>query len=412
MSYAWFAGGALWIVWILSLVLGPGRMDLFGQAIGTDYIQFYAAGRTLLNGEGDQLYDFSYQLQLEQDIAGPDFDSFHAFITPPFLALLYSPLSALSYEWSFVVWSSLGIACLYFSLRLLDPGGRKSQVIWALSWFPVFAAVSFGQNSLLSLAILSVTYALWKRERHLLSGIVCSLLFYKPQLILGVGFLWLLDWRQSYKSLIGLILGGLGLTTMSIMLLPAASKEYAKFAFETLPTLSSFQGFPIWHSQTLRDAWLLLLPGTRPIANVFHILISLVGLVLFYRLRKFHADQNPLLFAMAICLTVLITPHAMIYDWAILIIPSLLLWEYRPTDRDQLRVLYALIWVVTFVTTQLTRGQLSLFSRALQVSVPVYVFALINLGQILRSSGSVEGPTEFDHDPESDDALSIRDQSP
>lgn len=411
-SYAWVAAGALWIAWLLSVLLGPGRMDLFGHVIGADYIQFYAAGRTLLDGESDRLYDFSYQLQLEQEVAGPDFDSFHAFITPPFLAFLYTPLSALPYEWSFVVWSTIGIAWLYLSLRLMNPGERKNQVLWALTWFPVFAAVSFGQNSLLSLALLSLTYALWRREKNLLAGLTCSLLLYKPQLILGIGILWVLDWRRSYKSLIGLVLGGLGLSAASLLLLPDASREYAQVAVETLPTLSSFRGFPIWHSQTLRDFWLLLFPGTQPIAVGVHIVISIAGLVLFYRLQKLHPDRNPLLFAMAICLTILITPHAMIYDWTLLIIPAILLWEHRPQNHDQLKVLYALVWIATFVSTQLTHGQLSLFSRALQLSVPTFVFVLINLNQMLESPGVLVSTSGMNLNANSDEPDSNRDQLP
>ncbi len=165
-------------------------MDLANQVIGTDYIQFYAAGTTIRNGEGDRLYDFTYQRQLEQAIAGPEFDTFHAFITPPVLAVLYSPLSFIPYSLSFAVWSVLGVMFLYFSIRLLNSIEVKNQFLWALSWFPVFATISFGQNSLLSLMLLALTYVLWKHEKKLASGLICSLLLYKPQLIIGVGILW------------------------------------------------------------------------------------------------------------------------------------------------------------------------------------------------------------------------------
>ncbi len=111
LSYAWIAGGILWFAWILSSLLGPGNMDLAGQVVGTDYLQFYTAGVTLRQGLSSELYSFSDQSQLQQAIAGPNLTSFHAFITPPFLAWLFVPLSLLPYIWSFIVWSILG---LYF----------------------------------------------------------------------------------------------------------------------------------------------------------------------------------------------------------------------------------------------------------------------------------------------------------
>ena len=393
-SYAWIAGGTLWIVWIISILLGPGKMDLANQVIGTDYIQFYAAGTTIRNGEGDRLYDFTYQRQLEQAIAGPEFDTFHAFITPPFLAVLYSPLSLIPYSLSFAVWSVLGVMFLYFSIRLLNSIEVKNQFLWALSWFPVFATISFGQNSLLSLMLLALTYVLWKHEKKLASGLICSLLIYKPQLIIGVGILWLLEWRHDYKSLVGLVLGGFILIGLSFWFLPIASKEYIHLTFERLPTLSSLKGFPLWHSQTLRDFWLLILPNTQQLANWFHIIVSAGGFLYFRRFRQHHFDQKSILFAGAICLTILITPHAMIYDWTILIIPALLVWEIRPQIHEQLTVLFALVWVVTFISTQLTHFQLNLFSRALQLSIPVFIFVLVSLYIVLQRSSKAYGQAD------------------
>src|SRR4030042_3990436 len=151
LTYAWIAGGTLWVAWLLSIFFGPGKMDLAGQVIGTDYLQYYAAGVTVREGQSANLYDFSFQSQLEQTIAGPGFSSYHAFITPPFLAWLFVPFSVLPYIWSFLVWSSLSALFLWLSLKLLPAKNPGRSWLWSLTWFPIFAAISFGQNSLLSL---------------------------------------------------------------------------------------------------------------------------------------------------------------------------------------------------------------------------------------------------------------------
>ncbi len=54
-------GGALWLAWLLSLLFGPGLLDLAGQPVGTDYLQFYAAGATVRTGQASHLYDTAYQ---------------------------------------------------------------------------------------------------------------------------------------------------------------------------------------------------------------------------------------------------------------------------------------------------------------------------------------------------------------
>ena len=109
LTYAWIAGGVLWFAWLINCLLGPGNMDLAGKVVGTDYLQFYTAGVTLRQGQSANLYNFAYQRQLEQTIAGPALTSFHAFITPPFLAWLFVPFTFLPYIWSFIIWSLLDL---------------------------------------------------------------------------------------------------------------------------------------------------------------------------------------------------------------------------------------------------------------------------------------------------------------
>ena len=176
LTYAWIAGGILWFAWMLSSLLGPGNMDLAGQVVGTDYLQFYTAGVTLRQAQSSELYNFAYQSQLQQAIAGPNLTNFHAFITPPFLAWLFVPLSLLPYIWSFITWSILGIVFLWISIRLLLSIQPVKSLLWSLTWFPIFAAISFGQNSLLSLFLFSLTYWLVKKEKLLAAGFVSSLL--------------------------------------------------------------------------------------------------------------------------------------------------------------------------------------------------------------------------------------------
>jgi hypothetical protein len=189
-------------------------------------------------GESNSLYDFDFQHDLEQKIAGSTIVGIHGFITPPFLAWLFVPLAGLPYLWSFAVWSIAGLVGLWLSMHWLGVKHVFKQFPWALSWFPIFASISFGQNSLLSLTLLCLTYYLWKEKRYLLAGLACSLLLYKPQLVLGISFFWLLEWRRDWKTLIGLGLGGISLAGLCLLFLPEASIDYIKLSQTVLPTIS------------------------------------------------------------------------------------------------------------------------------------------------------------------------------
>jgi hypothetical protein len=387
LSYAWLAGGALWFSWLLSLLLGAGKFDLAGQVAGTDYVQFYAAGSTLQKGEGARLYDFEYQKKLEQDIVGKTFGGHHAFITPPFFAWVFVPLSLLPYMWSFAIWSLLGLVCLFLSLHWIDAAQPWRWFGWALVWFPVFASISFGQNSLLSLGILSLTYFLWCRDRRFLAGLACSLVLYKPQLVLGVGFLWLLEWRRDWQALAGLAVGGALLAGLSFGLLPESSRLYMEISRNVLPGMARQEGFPFWHAHTPRAFWLLLMPGIPALSEALALVSTVVGMVVFLLFWRRLRNEPALLFAAAICLTLWITPHAMIYDWTILLIPAILFWERRPDRRGLWKVLFALIWVATLLSGPFTLAQSKMLPFAVQVSIPVLTFALYNAYRNLVTSG-------------------------
>jgi alpha-1,2-mannosyltransferase len=378
LAYAKLAGGAMWFAWFISLLLGAGKFDLAGQVVGTDYVQFYAAGSTLQRGEGARLYDFEYQKKLEQEIVGKTFDAHHAFITPPFFAWLFVPLSLLPYTWSFALWSLLGLGCLWLSLQWAGAAQPGQWLGWALTWFPVFSSISFGQNGLLSLGLLSLTCLLWCRERRWLAGLVCSLVLYKPQLALGVGFLWLLEWRRDWQALAGLTVGGALLAGLSFGLLPESSGVYMELSRKVLPAMASQEGFPLWHAHTPRAFWLLLTPGLPALGEVLALFSSIAGIVGFIFFWRRLRREPVLLFAGAVCLTLWIAPHAMIYDWAILLIPAISLWEERPDCRGLWKVLFALIWVATFLSGTLTLAQLKMLPFAVQASIPVLMFVFYN----------------------------------
>ncbi len=491
-QYAWLAGIMLWAGWLLSIGLGPGALDLAGRVVGTDYLEFYAAGTTVRIGESARLYDVAYQTQLQQAIIGPQLRHYYGFITPPFLAWLFAPLSALPYLWSFALWSALGLAALWLSLRLLALPDPRRAGLWALTFFPVFAAVSFGQNSLLSLLLLSLVYRLWRRGHGWAAGLTASLLLYKPQLLLGVALLWLLEWlwpaaeelpggaavpkgkktqstlsgappgfggaeskgagipsdapasfdcvrhttpdsaqfsmpgatprpmkshceerllrrsnpthgrdcfaqvarndganfsgqdasagisRASLLALLGLSVGGGLLIALCFWQLPAASHAYLAFAATILPDLPAYQDFPLWNLHTVWGFWRLLLPGATIWADRLYWVCVVAGIGGFgytwRRLRGRHALQ----FAAAICLTLWTTPHAMIYDWTLLLIPAALIWQALPERREDWRVIFAVVWIAAFVSGPLTQLQLKWLPAAIQISVPTLSAVMVS----------------------------------
>jgi alpha-1,2-mannosyltransferase len=88
-----------------------------------------------------------------------------------------------------------------------------------------------------------------------------------------------------------------------------------------------------------------------------------------------------LLFASSIYLTIWITPHAMIYDWSILLIPAILLWQTYPQLQYFWTPAFSLIWIATFLSGPLTVLQLKILPIAIQISIPVIAWVYLAIYQ-------------------------------
>jgi alpha-1,2-mannosyltransferase len=381
LRYAWIAGIALWGGWLLSGLGGSGNLDLAGQVIGTDYLQFYAAGWMIRHGQAARLYDPEAQLAAERAIIGPRLPAYHAFLNPPFFALLFVPLSLPPYPISFAIWSALQLLLLALSLRALRPAGFLQATAWALTFLPVFASVSFGQNGLLSLALLTGVWLLWRRNRAMAAGALSSLLLYKPHLLLGLLLFYLAEGPRGRRALLGLFLTGAALAALSGLLLPEATRAYLDLAQSVYPDLPGWKEFPLWHLHSPRGFWRLLLPGQPRLADALALLSALMAAGAAFRFWRRHRE-DPLRFAAAVVLTVYLTPHAMIYDWSILLLPALLLWEHAPAARPALRAAFALVWIAFFLGAPLTAWMARRIGWGIQWTLPALTAAG---GEVKRS---------------------------
>mgnify|MGYP002391056467 CR=1 FL=1 len=138
------------------------------------------------------------------------------------------------------MWGQRQWVSIFSSLKILGVTKIWLTFLWTLCWFPVFAVISFGQNSVIAVFGLSATYLLWKRNHTFLAGLVASLVLFKPQLIIGVSILWLIRWRRDWRALLGLATGAAVLISLTFLLLPEASRHYFQLATDFLPGMISF----------------------------------------------------------------------------------------------------------------------------------------------------------------------------
>lgn len=370
-GYPWLglaAGALMWAIWGVSVALGPGNLDLNGQVIGTDHSAFHTAAVLLDEGRGEALFDFPdlpvFSARQEGLVDKPDF--LDPYRNPPFYALIYRPTARLPYAASYAVWAVVGLLVLVGGLRLVHGPGVGRPLLWALSFFPTFAAVSFGQNTLLSFGVFALVYAAVVRDRRFLAGLAAGLLLFKPQLLLGLGVWWVLDVRRFWPALGGLAVTGLALAGLSWAVLPGETAEWVR----RLPDVARYDRFEFYNLHNPRGFGDLL-TGNRQVGTW----VGLAGLLLavgwLWRFWRRHAADDRLVFAAAVFATLWGSPHTMTYEWALAVLSAVILWDVRPDHRERWLLVFAVAWVALFVSTPLTKGQLGVAGVAVQVSVPL-----------------------------------------
>jgi hypothetical protein len=395
LKYPWLIGGALWAGWLLNILIGKGNTDLAGHLVGTDFVAFYTAGKIILMGRSPELYSLELAHTIQQQLYGGFSLNFNPYLNPPHYALLMAPFAWIPYPWAPLIWIALGLAGLRLSIKLLGAEHPTHTFFLALTWLPVFYAASFGQNAFLSLLIFSLTYFLWKRNHHLFAGLIFSLLFYKPQFLIGVGLFWLLDWRRNWKALLGLGIGCLIQIFINFWLLPGATQAYLSYALKINSNLMSVEGFPMWNAFSVQAFWLALLPGCKGLAQALYFLCALFFLYFFLKFLKKNRNHQAVMFSAAVAWLVLTIPYIMVYDWTLLLVPAILLWENAQHLRPQWRASYAFLWVITFISSVLTFAMLHFLPFAIQISIPALFLAAAAAYQSLM----VESPPALVAEP-------------
>ena len=158
-----------------------------------DFTVFYTAGKMLREGQGAQLYSSHAQLAAQSEFArnsdirrGP-----LPYIHPPFEALFFLPLTYLPYPNAFATWNLInllilaGVAILLRqSLPALRPIPVWQMILFSLAFFPLFANFHQGQDAILLLLMVTLSFRAFDREADFLAGCWLAVGIFKYHLIL------------------------------------------------------------------------------------------------------------------------------------------------------------------------------------------------------------------------------------
>ncbi|MDP9239005.1 MAG: DUF2029 domain-containing protein [Chloroflexota bacterium] len=210
------AGDTRWI-WLFSVFAVVGLVEIvqtvtafFGNEsllwFHQDFPALYAAGKMVASGSGALLYDTGALADAEIAAAGHPVGGTGvlAYFNPPFFAAIMAPLSAMSLDRAYQVWTLFSVALLAIDGWLLwriasrlPRRWRIALLVGFVTLYPVSYGLELGQFSLLLVTSWAAAYLLLRNERNTLAGLALSPLLIKPELLLPVAayLLWKRRWR-------------------------------------------------------------------------------------------------------------------------------------------------------------------------------------------------------------------------
>ena len=295
-----------------------------------DFGAFFTGAAMVRNGQGAELYDFEAQRAVQDQHLGNDRTSWQPYLNPPALAMALATTTSFGYVASFRIFSVALFLILLASLLGLKramPGVNRSRLsavtalLLTVGFLPVALTTFGGQNTALTLALLCGIYGAVRTKHPVIAGVLLGVLTYKPQFVLVVGVVFLLQ-RQfktiAVAALVGLLHYGLG----AVVCGASWPTEYLAALAEHGPRETAQNG--VWHF-SLPAVVERLIPGQGAGAVTALGVITIMGLLIGTGSRvSVESARYPAFFGMMVASTMLIAPHLQYYEVGILALPVLL----------------------------------------------------------------------------------------
>ena len=290
---------------------------------GTDFSSFWMAGKLILQGKSP--YDIvAWAEGFRRFVLG--FLLTPVFLYPLPLALLLTPLGMLPFHNAYIIWVTLTQLMIIASLAILltletNPRSKLFIIplfIGIMFFRPTILTLTQGQVSGLFLFALAWIAFLWQKGKWFWGGFLLGLLVLKPNLgfmVILLVFVWLLL-DKKWMALCGTLASGIFLLIAGLIYNPTWIIQYLQVGSNKLA--ETFGGSPtVWGLGAL-------ISHNRTVVTL--IIGSLAGLILlfwFFRgLLHSQATLRPVsVLALAVSVTLLVTPYTWTYDQLLLILP-------------------------------------------------------------------------------------------
>ena len=313
----------IWLI-LVTTIPYPGKIGLDYNTLGTDWMVFYGAIRSVLDGnaplifDGDRFTDF-INTAFAGWLSAPL--EFRPWAYPPSFLLILLPFAPLGFFGSYVAFQIATAAALAVALRASAAKSLPSGALLAAVLICPASAINAinGQAAFLVAALIVGGFSLLKRRPYL-GGLVLGLLTFKPQfcVLVPIALVAAGQWRAFVAS---------GLSALAMMIASGLVfgwdlwLRWLPLILENLnsPNPKWIEYGRMWGHSVYTCA--VLLGAPQRLASWIQLLATLgaaISVVIAFRSRLGMPEK----IAVFLAATVLAAPHSGAYDGTLLVIAA------------------------------------------------------------------------------------------
>lgn len=393
------------------------QTSVISYAYNRDFSSVYVGARAVAEGYSAQLYNLDLQRRLMDAAILP----YHRanmlpFIYPAYVAVLLSPLGAISLEKAFLVWTGINfLAAGWTATRLIrysaGPIRQRFPLLLAFfAWLPLQLTLSHGQFGLLCALAFTETVVALRAGKQWQAGGWLTLGLIKPQLLVfpllafllwrfwrtlaafvsaslvvfGISFAKLGYWIPEYIRFIG----NFNQKGAEVSLYPGAMQNWRGLVYALLKTDHSFAAYGLLTVLSVGSLITMVLICYQPGSN--------------WRdaVRWTMPDLWEARFAIAILLGILSSPYLYLHDWVVALPAAFFLFSCLrnlaviPSNRSRV----ALSWLVGIAPFVYVAAQFGIWPASSRIQlVPWYMgmvvaTAILTVRNQIVSEMAVIGP--------------------
>jgi alpha-1,2-mannosyltransferase len=363
-AFSVFALIAGLIACALSLYYGFRGETFMGRPMGSDFVEFYAAGKVINQHQAARIYDDAYFTPLQHKILpAMSPTQMLIFAYPPVVGQLFRPFALLPYKWAYCAWLVFSLALYATGLWLLFRGWacagyRRTAFLLSLS-APMYTLETWigGQLSVIGFFAVVLFISCFERRWPVLAGLALGLATYKPSLMAIPLAMMLVGgcWRM---------LAGFGISSTLLVLGSIATAGVNGFRLWVV-RMKVFAAIATTNESILRrtkyvdlNSFFTILFGAssteRAIATVATSAAFLFLAWSWWLSRQQSHEVHRYLWAATFTWTLLINIYAPVYD-TILLVPAAALVARSLASRSKqeqagLQVWLIVLWLAPWVT--------------------------------------------------------------